>query len=463
MSSAVPVRYRLGLLGAGIAAVVLVLWNAHEQYFIFDDWAYWTDRQDWMDGGGVKGFAQAMLLPHNGQAPTLTFLVWWPLDRITDPHSYLPYLIPALAVHLATGWLMFEVLVRRVRPVVALGAASVFLVLGNAAGAASTGSHLGWTIALPATFAGLLAIERIRDKRKLALVVAGLAILGGSAMGFVVLVVLAGALVLHGRFRPALLAGACFGLVYAAWLLLTGLMSRAGTGIGVGTVDIDLGRVGAYVGFMWRGLTTAVGDVIGWRFAPLAAVLLVAVAGVAVSAWRSRSDPTPLALAGGAVVFFGLAAMRGVQLDLPAYTFDQPRYLLVASAFLLPALALLVDRVIYVDGRLVVPLVLLLGWALLANATQHIDIAEDRVALGVHNRSTIETAASFQDLTPLIDGVLLAGESFRITVRQLDRLENRGALPCVIDLDKATGFAVGRGLPEPGMGDLECRGVQSGR
>ena len=119
---------------------------------------------------------------------------------------------------------------------------------------------------------------------------------------------------------------------------------------------------------------------------------------------------------------------------------------------------------------MVVPLVLVLGWAVIVNVPHHLQLAEERVALGIANRDTIETATGILDdwgrpwvgsraeeLAPLASGILLAGRSARISVFQLERLDSLGKLPCVADYETALGFARALDLPDPQPDAVHCR------
>ncbi len=188
--------YRIGAIALAVVTAGLVLWNARHQYFVFDDWMYWTDRQDFLAEGGVKGIIKVLVTPHNGQLPTVTFAVWLPLDWLFGMHSYIPYMIPVILLHVAGGILLFELLVGLVRPGVALAASALFFFMGNAAVAASVGTNLGWVVAVPATYFALLAILRFEGRRErlMTAMTLGAVLISGSAMGFVTLCVVVVAL-----------------------------------------------------------------------------------------------------------------------------------------------------------------------------------------------------------------------------------------------------------------------------
>ena len=118
------------------------------------------------------------------------------------------------------------------------------------------------------------------------------------------------------------------------------------------------------------------------------------------------------------------------------------------------------------------PLVVILGWAVIGNVSRHFEISEERLALGAENRTTIETAASMleslgsleslespespESPESLEDGLLLAGHSARISFQQLERLSSLGKLPCIVDLDQASVLARRIGLVEPLPVQLAC-------
>ena len=469
-------RYRLVVWLLAVLALGIILWNARRAYFVFDDWTYWTTRQDFLAVEGIKGTLKVLFVPHNGQLPTLTFLVWLPLDWLFGMHTYIPYLLPAILVHLATGVLLFELLVRRLRPEVAFGAALLYLSMGNAGASAVDASALGWTIAVPAIFLGLLAMERYEggDPRRLVLFMLGAVVLGGTGMGFVVLFVLGMALIIRRRYAIAAVVATGFGLLFLLWRLMgvfyPTIFPTVGSGQGAGSLPVDASRLGDYLSFIWTGLTGTVEDLFGIGLSPIGVGLLAVAVLAAVLTVVDGNHFVYAASAAGALFFYLLVAVRGVELNLPAYTADQPRYMWVAGTLLLPSLAWAADRIIRVRQWMIVPLVLALAWAVVVNVPHHLDLADERVALGISNRATIETAASILDdwrrpwvgsraeeLAPLAAGILVAGRSARISVFQLERLDSLGKLPCVADYERALGFTRAHDLPDPAPDVVHCR------
>ena len=288
--------------------------------------------------------------------------------------------------------------------------------------------------------------------------VLGAALLGGTAMGFVVLAVLGVALALRGRRIVAIRVTATFGTLWLLWQAGSVLVGISGTGLGSGSLEPQFGRVGDYIAFVSEGLTTAMSDLLqtGWLLVAIG-VLALAITG---AFWASRveRDHVFLSMLAGALLFYGLVAIRGVAADSPAYTADRPRYMWVATTLILiPSLAWLADRLVEVRRWAALPLAVALGWAVIGNVGDHLDLADQRVALGVANRLTIETAASLSDsLEAAPDGILLAGRSFRITAAQIKRLDSLDKLPCIADYEQALMSAAQWGIPAPTPDQVSC-------
>lgn len=451
--------YRWTLYLVVVASVGVILWNAFDQYFVNDSWTYWTTRQDFLAEGGLRGFLKALFVPHNGHIAALIYAVFLPLDWLFGMHSYVPYLVPVILLHVAAGLMLFELLVRRVRPGVAVGAASVYLLMGNAGIAVSTAHYILWMIAVPATWFGLLVLDRHEgvNDRRLFVEVLGAALLA-STLGFVVVFVVGFALVVRRRYALAASIPLAFG---ALWLMLRvalGLFSTlSGTGRGTASLGFEVSRLSEYVSFVWRGLTAATADLLAISWLPTAMVVLVAVAGAALWCVRGSRDDVVAATAVGAVFFYALVGIRGVAVGRPAYAPDVARYMLIAGTLLLPSLAWLADRLIDWRRWAAVPLAVLLSWSLLTNTSRQLELAEERAELGAANRVTIETAASLSGhLDTLESGFLVADRTARFTVGQFERLVAQGKVPCAADYDRAVGFAREQGMPEPTPAQVTC-------
>ncbi len=457
--------YRWAAIGLGVIAALLVLWNARHQYFVFDDWAYWTARQDFLVEGGVKGIIKVLVTPHNGQLPTVTFAVWLPLDWLFGMRSYIPYMIPVILLHVAGGILLFELLVGLLRPRVALAASALFFFMGNAAVVASVGNNLGWVVAVPATYFALFAILRFegRRERTMTAMTLGAVLISGSAMGFVTLCVVVVALALRNRLALAGLHVLVFGGVFLLWKLLwnalSGVFIVQDTGGGLGSLNPEFGLLGSYLSYIWEGLTTTAADLLRIGGGVFGMLVLFTVVGAALWALRQGGRSASLLVAPlvGALFFYMLVSVRGVESGQLPYVANTPRYLFVAGAFMLPLLAWFADRLISVRRWIAIPIAALLLWSIPANVRGHLDLNDRAVALGEANRAMIETAASIVTLLgPVEGGILVAGGSARILIPQLQRLHSAGKLPCREDHQSALAMARDLGIPDPNPDQVTC-------
>ena len=117
----------------------------------------------------------------------------------------------------------------------------------------------------------------------------------------------------------------------------------------------------------------------------------------------------------------------------------------------------MVNRVISIRSWVVVPMMLLVLWAVPLNVPQSMDSYDTLVELGRANRVTIETAASLVGhLDPLESGFLVADRSARFTVEQFELLHEQGKVPCVADFDLAVTFAQEQGMLAPTADQVSC-------
>ena len=159
----------------------------------------------------------------------------------------------------------------------------------------------------------------------------------------------------------------------------------------------------------------------------------------------------------GAGFFYVLVAVRAVDLQPDSFSFDQDRYMYIATALMLPSIAWLVNRLISIRAWVVLPAVLLLVWAVPLNVRHSMESFDDAVVLGSSNRVTIETAASLvRHLDSLESGFLVADRSARFTVEQFERLHEQGKVPCVAEFDLAVAFAQQQGMPVPTPDQVSC-------
>ncbi len=447
------VAYRWVVIGVGIVVVALAIWGSRHQYFRWDEWAYWTTRQDLLETGAVKGVVRFFLQPHGGTLSAGIMLLWLPIDWVFGMHAYLPYVIPSLVAHVVAGLLLFELLARRLHPGVALATSGIFLVMGNAALGISYGWMVGFNYSLAAGFLALIAIVRLERRNEPLMVtltvLAVVTALSFSAVGIAVAFIVTSAYALRGRFGWAAVH---FAVAAGPYLMWRAVYQPPG-------LDFRLDQMSAYLSFMWDGFTTTATDLL--RVPGVAFSVLLLIGALVGAVWsHRRGDPLSfvyISTVAGALFFYALVAVRGAELDPAAFSADNDRYLYVAGALLLPSLAWLADRVVSAKARAAVPLLILVVWAVPANLQSQLTWYGEAEQLGQANRRTIEIAAGLMDRLGLLEkGVLVADESARISVAQFERLARLGKLPCSDDFTAAEGFAKGRGLGEIVPEDVSC-------
>lgn len=304
-----------------LAGLVLLLYANRLQWFYGDEWDFITNRS--LDR------PDSLLRPHNEHWSTLPILVYRLLLATVGLHSYLPYILLTVLIHLGVAHLLWRVLRRAGADAwVAWAASGLFVLFGAGAENLLWAFQTTFNGSLLLGFAHLLLVDHEgppgrRDAAGLGLAVAGLMTSGIT----ITMVAVAGLAVLLRRgLRDALLTVVPPAAVFLVWLATFG---RAGLGT---HGPADLGAVPAFVAF---GLTTTVDTAIGVRGAAL-------VAGVGLAVWllRHRSElssrlAAPVACAAGAAVLFTLGGLgrAGMGVELAGSS----RYLYVAGALLLPA------------------------------------------------------------------------------------------------------------------------------
>ncbi len=316
------------------AAFGVLLYENRNQWFGGDEWNIITDR-GLTAGPGHDG----LLEPHFEHWSTLPIAVYRLLFAVFGLHSYWPYVVVLVVVHIAIVVLLWHVMVRAgVDPWVATAGAAVFAVLGtgfeNLTGAwqaqliAPLALGLGAVLLLPTS--GRFARRDVLASALLLLAV----MCSGVALAMLVVV----ALVQLARrgLRVAVATVAVPVAAYVAWYLAYGRYGRAVTN----------GSLSDVPDFVWRGTTRALGDVA--RVEVLGPIVVLAVmAWLAVRLVRAPRDPrlvVPFALAVGGVAFLASTGFRRASLFMsdPAAS----RYAYVTVAFLLPLVALAAQGVL---------------------------------------------------------------------------------------------------------------------
>jgi hypothetical protein len=365
--------------------------------------------------------------------------VWRSLLSVFGLHTYLPFLITNVAVHLAVVHLIWRLACRaRAGVWAATAIAALFMV------SSSNGYNAFWafqisfngTVALG--LAMLLVAERpgpMSTRRLAALAALGLVTITFSSIAIPVIAGVALLMVVrHGWLRAGLAVGPA-ALAFATWYLMIGrdpVPGAAGDGL---SVQLSSALVEPSTKFFVVGVANAIGR--PFEVSPnlvLGAIVLV-VLGWCVVHWRDLLGRVagPAAAAAAAAGFVAIAAVG--RSTSAADDPTQARYLYVAGALLLPL-------VIVVADSLARPLVarwrpagalLLAGMAVLIgiNTVQLRDLAEEQAHVEqVLRGRVLEGATMIRAGVPhLADSAAEPQLSFDVNMAELAALVDSGWVP----------------------------------
>ena len=330
-------------------AFAFICWYGRDQWFYYDEW-------DFLTTGGLD-----FLAPHVGHWSTVPMLVTQALVHTVGLHSYWPYLVLVILVHVGLAHVLWRVMnAVRVQPWIATALALVFALYGAGADNILWAFQFGFVGGiLCGSIAVLLADGLTRENlRRRAPVIALIMLLGLMFAGTAVPLVAALALLALRRVgfvRAVIVAGAPT-VVYLAWYLF----AKANPSYSMPTqwqpdsagqllIDVPLyaGRmiVGAFQGLSplpFAGLVVAVALLVfavatlrrQWRAAPLA--LAFALAGIAFGLLTgfSRLNIDPALATSGRYLYFVFAMavpLCGVALTALCALFHSRRRVAVAA------------------------------------------------------------------------------------------------------------------------------------
>lgn len=337
------VRYAfLAFVAVLAAAVPLILVLGHYLWFPFDDWDFLADRK--------AGDLGDLLRPHNEHWSTLPILayrfLWWTVGL----RSYVPYQVLLALMHVIAAVLL-RVVMRRagVGPWNSTIAASLFVLFGAGRDDIVWPFQVGFVAALVFGLTHLLLADHdgAVDRRDWLGLLAGFAGLLCSGVAVTMTVVVGVTMLVRRGWRVAVLHTVPLGVLYSVWWAIVGRTGYTGTGIP------SVGRLARYVRTGIGATFSAIGQLPG---AGIALGLLLVV-GLLV-AWirldgpeRRRRFAAPAAMLLGSFLFFLVAGLgRANPFTGAARLFQAPtapsRYLYVAAALTLPALAVAADAVV---------------------------------------------------------------------------------------------------------------------
>jgi hypothetical protein len=298
----------------------LLLFLGRSLTFWFDDWDFVT-----FSGTGWDYFR-----PHNEHLIALPLALFRLTFAVVGLHSYLPYLVELVVLHLLTVAAAYVLMRRRVGPARAMLLSVPLLLLGSGS------ENLYW--AFQATFVGsvlfgLWALVFVEQGGRRSLVMASLMLVASlmcSGMGIVMLIALVGRTLADPNLRTRTLVAVVPAVGYLGWYLALG---------NEGTESDSLAGPVALLRFVLRGVAQASAAVSGLSISPYARLLALAL--FIVLAYATARSRRKHALAFGSVV--GVAALYVltgvVRADLPTDYASRSRYVYVAAFLIAVAIA----------------------------------------------------------------------------------------------------------------------------
>lgn len=327
-------HWHLLVVGASVVTVVVATWLVRSHWFYADDWTFLTR-------AGPDDL-HLLLQPANGHWMGATAVVFGVTRTVVGLGSYVPYALPAILAHAATGLLVWRWQRRDdVSPGVAAGLAVVLLVYGAAGENLFFAVNVGFNLSLALALAFVLLVEpshRERSPRRLGFAaVVGLLAVPTSTTGPLVVAAAAASLAWR-RDRWGVLAAAPALVLFGSWVVL----AEGGAGLPGGAPA----EVAAFVGAL---VASAAGRLLGSGTLAVACLLL-ALLGLAVVVAGRRGLPGGgpramtwvLALAGLGVAL--ATALARVQYGVE--TWRSPRYAYVVAVLLVPLVGVALDRVV---------------------------------------------------------------------------------------------------------------------
>lgn len=432
---AVAAHYLSLVLGA-----VVLAWLGRNQWFFADDWEFIADR-------GLTGHpALGLFVPHTQHWTTGPIIIWRGLLNVFGLHSYIPFLLTAIAVHLVVVHLIWRVAGRaHVGDWTRTAGAALFMV------AASNGTNAMWAfqITLNGTIAiglGILLLVESNSPmsrpRFGAVIALSLVMVTFSSIAIPMMIAVGVLVLIRHGWRQAMICVLPAAVAFGSWYMVIGRKPLPGNS----NVGIRLKLSGSLLEPATRFLGHGVAVSIGAPYflgVVVSMVLLIGLIAWSVSKRRilvgRAAGATSAALAG--IVFFALAAVGRATSVQDAPT--QPRYLYVAGALLLPLVMVCLDsfvRPLVRRWRIVGPL-LLVGVAVLgyANVAKLRHIAHHQSAIEQILRSRILDAASqIRTGEPYIAGSTPEPQfTIDLQMDELAKLVSQGWVPATPPYSKA--------------------------
>jgi hypothetical protein len=311
------------VIGAAVTVCALILWLTRTYTFYFDEWDFILSFPDWDFGSYFQ--------PHNEHLVLIPRLAYAGLFVTAGLRTYLPYMAALLFLHAANALLLFEIVRRRQGDLIGLAGAALLLLIGAGWEDLLWAFQIAFVGAVTCGLACLLVLTSVRSSRGVLLAVlllAGAVMFSGIGLFFGVVVAVR--LALDPARRRDLLWFAPVAIAFVVWELTFG---RSGA---PPVPPAGAGNLLALPRYVAWGLGAGAGGIIGVTNWPFVA-LVVALAAVALTWWRSRPDPLALGIAAGLFAFYAVTGLTRAQLGYQQS--GAGRYIYIGAVFWLILLA----------------------------------------------------------------------------------------------------------------------------
>ena len=313
-------------------AIVVYLVIGRNQWFTRDDWASIITRETVRR---AEGWQHWLFDPQDGHWLTVPFLVFGATRRLFGLESYWPFLVPTLAAHVGSVFLV-RTLCRRngVSPWTTTLVCTLLLVFGSGWENLVFAIQVCYNVSLLVFLAQLLLVDHDGPIDRRDVLGAVLAVVGVMSSGFgpIFMVGVAMLLVLRQRWRALAVAVVPQGLAYG-WWLVTWSSDAAADQRGGNRSQLPAFVVRG-VGSTFEALTSLPG---------LAGIAVLATIGVALQARHGRRvQTTMLALCATVVVMFSAIGFQ--RLGFGVAIASSSRYIHMAAMVIAPAFALTIDQ-----------------------------------------------------------------------------------------------------------------------
>ena len=396
-----------------VAAFAIV---GRHQWFTRDDWASLITRPARRTTNGLADF---LFAPQDGHWMTVPVLLYDATRQAFGLDSYWPFLIPAMAAHVAAV-LLTRVLCQRhhVSAWTTTLLCSMLLMFGAGWENIVFAIQITYNFSLVAFLAQLVLTDHGGPVDRRDWLAAGLAVIGVMSSGFgpIFIVGIAVVLVLRQRWKALLVAVLPQGLAYGWWLLFWAADPAS---------DRHPGNKSQIPAFVARGLSATFDAMTG--LPGLGAVAIIATLTVVLSSrYGRRTQALFIGLA--ATVVFMFLAIGFERIGFGVQLAESSRYIHIAAIVLAPAFGLAIDQLARISrearwaGLGVLGLAIALNLGTLREATTSWALKAD------YERQTLELIAGSGLMTQADPNRFPFLDSPDITIGSLPSMVAQGAL-----------------------------------